>query len=77
MTPAEIDRIVLAVYRARLNADHPGAADRMVEKDGDDGSKQRRRAESYRPIVVETLVQAGVYQRPVRVPPHRTVSEVA
>lgn len=76
MSPEEIDAlwvndILLQVYRARLDDACEGDADRMVEKDGDDGTKQRRRAEFYRPIVVETLVQAGVYRRPVRERPKR------
>lgn len=68
MTPEEIDRITLAVYRARLDDACPGDADRMVDKDADGGVKQARRAAFYRPVVVETLVQAGLYKRPVRAP---------
>lgn len=64
----DIDNIVLNVYRARLDANCKGDADLQVEKDKDNGEKQRRRAEMYRPVVVEALVQAGVYQRPVHVP---------
>lgn len=67
----DVDAILLAVYRARLEADSKGAADRMVADDKDDGTKQRNRAECYRAVVVETLVQAGVYSRPVRVPPNK------
>ena len=64
----DLDSIILNVYRARLDANNKGDADLQVEKDGDNGEKQRRRAEIFRPVVVETLVQAGVYQRPVHTP---------
>ena len=69
MTNEEIANITLAVYRARLDDDSgKGAADRQVQKDGDDGEKQRRRSVIYTPIVVETLIAAGLHERPVRVP---------
>lgn len=55
-----IDTIVLNVYRARLDASCKGDADRQVKKDGDGGEKQRRRADFYRPLVMETLKHAGV-----------------
>lgn len=71
MSPEKIDEIILAVYRARLDDACPGDADRMVAKDGDDGRKQRKRAEFHRYVVTETLVQAGVHTRPERGPPPR------
>lgn len=71
MTDEEIDDLVLKIYRARLDWECDGNAERQYEKDKDDGTKQRNRSKSYRPIVVETLVQAGVYVRPVRPPPVR------
>ena len=67
----DIDDVLLRVYRARLDAESNGAADRQAAKDADGGAKQRRRAECYRAIVTETLVQAGVYVRPVRERPAR------
>ncbi|MGO4337835.1 hypothetical protein AB4037_23240 [Labrys sp. KB_33_2] len=72
LTDADIDRITLAVYRARLDHTCKGDADLQVEKDKDSGEKQARRSQSYRPVVIETLVQAGLYTRPVRVAPKRT-----
>lgn len=71
MTDEEIDRITLKVYRARLDWENPGNAERQYEKDQDDGTKQRNRSKSYRPVVIETLVQAGFHVRPVRLPPPR------
>ena len=69
ITKEQIDDIVLRVYRARLDADSgEGAADRQRNNDAKDGekfpdSKQLSRAQFYRATVVETLVQAGVYER--------------
>jgi hypothetical protein len=41
----------------------------MMEKDADDGRKQRTRSDFYRPVVLEVLVQLGLYVR--HVPPKR------
>lgn len=72
MVTLDIDEILFRVYCARIDADcGEGTSDRMIAKDGDGGAKQRRRAECFRRVVVETLVQAGVYQRPERKPPQR------
>jgi hypothetical protein len=62
----DIEGITLKVYRARLDADSgKGAADRQFSQDKDDGAKQQRRSLIYRPIVIETLVQIGLYTRPL------------
>lgn len=62
----ELSDLLLKVYNARVDADSgPGSAARMIERDGDGGKKQKRRAEFYRPVVMETLVQLGLYERPV------------
>ena len=45
-----VRRISETVYRDRLNhwtGGGPGAVERMLEKDGDDGAKLRERAEAY------------------------------
>ena len=65
----DVDTICLAVYRKRLDDECAGDADRQLLKDNDGGTKQSRRAQFYRPVVVETLIQAGVIERPVRKPP--------
>ena len=66
----DIEGITLKVYRARLDADSgDGAADRQLLQDNDGGVKQQRRSIIYRPIVLETLVQVGLYVRPVPTPP--------
>lgn len=48
---ALIERLAEHVYRRKLGKD----AERMVEKDGDDGAKLRRRAMAYAPTVRATL----------------------
>jgi hypothetical protein len=63
MTNEEIDALTLRVYRGRLDGEHPGDADRMVARDKDGGRKQATRSLSYRPVVVETLVQLGLHER--------------
>ena len=74
MTPDQIDDLTLRVYRARLDWDCKGDADKQVFSDiakhGARGAgMQANRSKSYRPIVVETLVQAGLYERPVQLTP--------
>lgn len=65
MTSAEINELVLKVYNARVDADSgEGSAARMIERDGDGGEKQRGRSIFYRPVVIETLVQLGLHERP-------------
>ena len=64
MTQEEIDDLVLKVYRARLNADHPDAADRQVRTTTDGEKAQRRWAQFYRPVVVATLIALGLHERP-------------
>jgi hypothetical protein len=49
---AMIERLAEAVYRRQLGERDAAA---MVEKDGDDGTKLRRRAQAYAPIVRDTL----------------------
>lgn len=65
MSPEQIDAILLAVYRRRLNeTNYAGPdilpADRQVRDDKDGGQKQKRRAESFRPVVMATLIEAGL-----------------
>ena len=65
MTKEEINDLLLRVYNARVDADSgKGSATRMIENDKDGGGKQRGRAEFYRPVVLETLKQLGLYERP-------------
>jgi hypothetical protein len=65
MTNEEINDLLLRVYNARVDADSgKGSATRMIENDKDGGKKQRGRAEFYRPVVLETLKQLGLYERP-------------
>jgi len=65
MTKEEINELLLNVYNARVDADSgEGSAARMIERDNDGGKKQRGRAEFYRPVVLETLKQLGLYERP-------------
>jgi len=65
MTNEEINDLLLRVYNARVDADSgDGSAARMIERDGDGGEKQRGRSVFYRPVVIETLVQLGLYERP-------------
>lgn len=60
----DIEEITLKVYRAMLNSDSgEGAADRQVAEHGD--KKQKRWSLIYRPTVIETLVQVGLYERPL------------
>lgn len=61
MTPAEIDDLVVRVYRRRLNDACPGDADRMVEKDDDGGKAQRARSDFYRPMVMAVLLETGLH----------------
>lgn len=62
----ELSDLLLKVYNARVDADSgPGSSARMIERDGDGGKKQRSRALFYQPVVMETLVQLGLYERPV------------
>lgn len=64
LTRDEVNDLLLCVYNARVDADSgPGSAARMMEKDADGGKKQRTRSDFYRPVVVETLVQVGLYER--------------
>jgi len=60
----DIKEITLKVYRAMLEADSGvGAADRQVAEHGEE--KQKRWSLIYRPTVIETLVQVGLYKRPL------------
>lgn len=61
MTPEQIDDLTVKVYRARLDASCSGDADRQVVRDGDGGLKQRARAMTFRPVVLETCAQLGLY----------------
>ena len=64
MTKDEVDDLLLRVYNARVDTDSgPGSAARMMEKDADGGKKQRARALFYQPVVLEVLVQLGLYVR--------------
>lgn len=75
MTKDEIDDLLLRVYNARVDADSgPGSAARMMEKDNDGGKKQRNRALFYQPVVLEVLVQLGLYVR--HLPPKREKKDV-
>jgi len=70
MTKDEIDDLLLRVYNARVDTDSgPGSAARMMKKDADGGKKQRARALLYQPVVLEVLVQLGLYER--HLPPKR------
>jgi len=70
VTKDEIDDLLLRVYNARVDADSgTGSAARMMERDADGGKKQRTRALFYQPVVLEVLVQLGLYER--YVPPKR------
>lgn len=75
MTNEEINAICLTVYRARLNAECKGDADRQLEKDDDGGKKQASRAQFYRPVVTETLIAVGLHERSVKAPPPRARDE--
>lgn len=67
----DIDDITLRVYAARMDEDSgEGAFDRMLAQDNDDGKKMKRRAQFYRPVVTEVLVQLGLHVRYVPTPPH-------
>jgi hypothetical protein len=46
----------------------------MMEKDADGGKKQRARALFYQPVVLEVLVQLGLYVR--HLPPKREKKDV-
>jgi len=60
----DIKEMTLKVYRAMLNNDSgEGAADRQVAEHGEE--KQKRWSLIYRPTVIETLVQVGLYKRPL------------
>jgi len=75
MTKDEINDLLLRVYNARVDADSgPGSAARMMEKDADGGKKQRTRALFYQPVVLEVLVQLGLYVR--HLPPKREKKDV-
>lgn len=50
--PQYVAEICEAIYKKLLG---PGAAERMLEKDGDDGKKLRGRALAYRHVVVAVL----------------------
>ena len=77
LTRDEVSDLLLSVYNARVDADSgPGSAARMMEKDADGGKKQRTRSDFYRPVVVETLVQVGLYERLVPTPPKREKKDV-
>ena len=52
---AMVESITVRVYCKRLEQDSPGAVQRMLEKDKDDGTKIRGRAMSYLPIVRAVL----------------------
>jgi hypothetical protein len=70
MTKDEVNDLILNVYNARVDADSgAGSAARMMERDNDGGRKQRARALFYQPIVLEVLVQLGLYVR--HLPPKR------
>ena len=72
LTRDEVNDLLLCVYNARVDADSgPGSAARMMEKDADGGKKQRSRAQFYQPVVLEVLVQLGLYARHVPTPPKR------
>lgn len=50
ITPGLIRAVSIAVYKLRLEASSgggPGAVERMLAKDGDDGEKLAGRSESY------------------------------
>ena len=48
---ARVRQTSIAVYKARLVQDSgDGAVERMIEKDGDDGSKLAGRAAAYDPL---------------------------
>ena len=75
MTKDEVDDLLLRVYNARVDTDSgPGSAARMMEKDADGGKKQRTRALFYQPVVLEVLVQLGLYVR--HLPPKREKKDV-
>ena len=70
LTKDEVNDLLLKVYNARVDADSgPGSAARMMEKDADGGKKQRTRSDFYKPVVLEVLVQLGLYVR--HLPPKR------
>lgn len=72
LTKDEVNDLILNVYNARVDADSgAGSAARMMEKDADDGKKQRTRALFYQPVVLEVLVQLGLYKRHVLTPPKK------
>jgi hypothetical protein len=75
MTKDEIDDLLLRVYNARVDTDSgSGSAARMMENDADGGKKQRTRALFYQPVVLEVLVQLGLYVR--HLPPKREKKDV-
>lgn len=70
----DIKDITLRVYRAMLETDSGvGAADRQVAEHGEE--KQKRWSLIYRPTVIETLVQVGLYKRPLPPQPAKKVEE--
>ena len=72
LTKDEVNDLLLKVYNARVDADSgPGSAARMMKKDADDGKKQRTRSDFYKPVVLEVLVQLGLYKRHVPTPPKK------
>jgi hypothetical protein len=62
MTKEQVDALVVRVYRRRLDDACKGDADRQAEKVGHDA--QVRYAQIYRPVVVATLIELGLYERP-------------
>ena len=75
LTRDEVNDLLLKVYNARVDADSgPGSAARMMEKDADGSKKQRTRSDFYRPVVLEVLVQLGLYVR--HLPPKREKKDV-
>lgn len=70
-TEFAVNGLIVRVYRAMLDRACEGDADKQFSKDNDGGKKQEARAQFYRPVVLETLYQAGVLPRPVRVAPKR------
>lgn len=46
-SPERVREVSIAVYKIRLEADSPGAVERMLEKDGDDGKLLSGRAGAY------------------------------
>lgn len=77
MTSQQVDDLCVKVYRARLDDECKGDADRMVQKDGDRGQKQAKRALFYRPVIAATLEALGLYERPKKGPPQTKRTEEA